>query len=51
MARWMEKTIKKKGRKWSNISVKKYHHKPGLGVRSGSVKLHKEVSATRAGSW
>ena len=34
-----EKTIRKNGRKWSNISVKKYHHNPGLGVRSGRVSL------------
>jgi hypothetical protein len=33
------KTIRKNGRKWSNISVKKYHHKPVFGVRSGSDRL------------
>jgi len=31
-----ENTIRKNGRKSSNISVKKYHHKPTLGVRSGT---------------
>lgn len=39
MMRPTEKTIKKNGLKWSNISVKKYHHSPGLGVRSGSKRL------------
>jgi len=34
-----EKTMRKNGLKWSNISVKKYHQRPGLGVRSGSVRL------------
>lgn len=34
-----EKTIKKKGLKWSNISVKKYHQRPGFGVRSGKRSL------------
>ena len=31
--------MRKNGLKWSNISVKKYHQSPGLGVRSGSVTL------------
>ena len=35
-----EKTIKKNGLKWSNISVKKYHHKPGFGVKSVNINLH-----------
>jgi hypothetical protein len=30
-----QKTPRKKERKASNISVKKYHHSPGFGVRSG----------------
>jgi hypothetical protein len=34
-----EKVIRKKGRKWSNISVKKYHHKPAFGVKSGRDNL------------
>lgn len=34
------KTPRKKGRKWSNISVKKYHHMPTLGVRSDTVNLY-----------
>ena len=34
-----EKTMRKNGQKWSNISVKKYHHNPGFGVKSGRVKL------------
>lgn len=34
--------MRKNGRKWSNISVKKYHHRPGFGVRSGNVKLLKK---------
>jgi len=34
-----ENTIRKNGLKWSNISVKKYHQSPGLGVRSGSWNL------------
>ena len=33
------KTTRKNGRKWSNISVKKYHHKPVFGVKSGKVSL------------
>jgi hypothetical protein len=40
-----ENTIKKKGLKWSNISVKKYHHIPGFGVRSGSMKPAPQVFA------
>jgi len=40
-----EKTIRKNGLKWSNISVKKYHQSPGLGVRSGSRNLMKKSSA------
>lgn len=32
-------TIKKKLLKWSNISVKKYHQSPTLGVKSGTVRL------------
>jgi hypothetical protein len=39
------KTIKKKGRKWSNISVKKYHQRPVFGVRSGRVSLWMRISA------
>lgn len=35
------KTIRKNGRKWSNISVKKYHQSPTLGVRSDSWKLRR----------
>lgn len=42
-----EKTIKKKGRKWSNISVKKYHHRPVFGVRSGRVKLEGELGVRK----
>ena len=34
-----ENTIRKNGLKWSNISVKKYHQSPGLGVKSGSKNL------------
>jgi len=34
------KTPRKKFRKWSNISVKKYHHIPMLGARSDTVRLH-----------
>jgi hypothetical protein len=37
MSKWTENTMRKKGRKWSNISVKKYHQTPGFGVRSGRV--------------
>jgi hypothetical protein len=33
------KTTRKNGRKWSNISVKKYHHRPVFGVNSGKVSL------------
>ena len=36
-----EKIMRKKGLKWSNISVKKYHHRPGLGVKSGNANLAK----------
>lgn len=39
MQKHTEKTIKKNGRKWSNISVKKYHHTPVFGAKSGSVSL------------
>jgi hypothetical protein len=35
-----EKIMRKNGLKWSNISVKKYHHRPGLGVKSGKANLH-----------
>lgn len=31
--------MRKNGRKWSNISVKKYHQSPGFGVKSGKVNL------------
>jgi len=34
--RCIEKQVRKNRRKWSKISVKKYHQRPGLGVRSGS---------------
>lgn len=34
------KTPTKKARKWSNISMKKYHPSPMVGVRSGIVRLH-----------
>jgi len=40
-----EKTTKKNGRKWSNISVKKYHQRPTLGVRSGSENWEPHVEA------
>jgi hypothetical protein len=33
------KTMRKNGRKWSNISVKKYHQTPVLGVKSGNDNL------------
>lgn len=36
MSKCIVNTIKKNGLKWSNISVKKYHHNPVLGVKSGS---------------
>lgn len=32
-------TVRKKDLKWSNISVKKYHHNPAFGVKSGSKNL------------
>ena len=41
-------TKRKNGRKWSNISVKKYHHNPGLGVRSGRVMLALRRSISRS---
>lgn len=34
--RWSQKTPRKNALKESNISIKKYHHKPTFGVRSGS---------------
>ncbi len=34
--RWIQKTPRKKFLNESNISMKKYHHKPTLGVKSGS---------------
>ena len=37
-------TMRKNERKWSNISVKKYHHRPTLGVRSGRANLRRFVS-------
>lgn len=40
------KTIRKNGRKWSNISVKKYHHNPVVGVKSGSVIVAPHVWET-----
>ena len=33
------KASRKKLRKWSKISMKKYHQRPMLGVRSGSSTL------------
>jgi len=45
--RWTLKTIKKKGRKWSNISVKKYHQRPVFGVRSGRVSVAPQVCGTQ----
>jgi hypothetical protein len=42
-----ENTIKKNGLKWSNISVKKYHQSPGLGVRSGSRNLSQKSTRMR----
>jgi len=54
MARCIENTIRKNGLKWSNISVKKYHQSPGLGVKSGSknpapqvFRTHPQPPATR----
>lgn len=54
IARWSENTAKKNGLKWSNISVKKYHQSPGLGVRSGSrnpapqvFRIHPQPPATK----
>ena len=38
-----ENTMRKNGRKSSNISVKKYHHRPGFGVRSGNRMLAPHV--------
>jgi hypothetical protein len=35
--------MRKKGLKWSNISVKKYHHNPVLGVKSGKFKFAPQV--------
>lgn len=35
--RCSQKTARKKARNESNISMKKYHHRPTLGVRSDSV--------------
>jgi len=34
---WSQKTAKKNCLKESNISMKKYHHSPTLGVRSDNV--------------
>jgi len=42
-----ENTIKKKGLKWSNISVKKYHQSPGLGVKSGRRRFIPQVFGTQ----
>ena len=50
MRRCTEKTMRKKGRKWSNISVKKYHHNPVFGVRSGRVKLNNTSSTMELGN-
>lgn len=38
-------TPTKKARKWSNISMKKYHPSPMVGVRSGIVRLRGGVSS------
>lgn len=35
-AMWSQKTPRKNDLKESNISMKKYHHNPTFGVRSGS---------------
>lgn len=35
-AGWAWNTNKKKARKWSKISAKKYHQRPMLGVRSSA---------------
>lgn len=43
------KTPTKKFLKWSNISVKKYHQTPTLGVKSDAVKLI-VVSCTDTGT-
>lgn len=54
-----QKTPRKKSRNESNISVKKYHHSPTLGVRSGrnsrtpyvaSKKCHEPESIADASS-
>lgn len=46
ISKWTENTTKKKGLKWSNISVKKYHQSPGFGVKSGKVSLAMVISQT-----
>ena len=43
-----QKTPRKKSRKASNISMKKYHHKPTLGVRSGSRRRTPYVAAKKS---
>jgi ribosomal protein L18 len=39
MSRCSWNTTRKKERKESNISMKKYHHRPTLGVKSGRRRL------------
>ena len=43
-----QKTPRKNSRNESNISIKKYHHKPTLGVRSGSKRRTPYVAARKS---
>lgn len=39
MTGWRAETARKKERKWSNCSMKKYHEREMFGVRSGMMRL------------
>lgn len=49
--RWSQKTPRKKCRKESNISMKKYHQRPTLGVKSGSKRWTPYVDWRNSHDW
>lgn len=48
ITRCSQKTARKKARKESNISMKKYHHSPTVGVRSDKVSWMPYVRAKKS---
>jgi hypothetical protein len=44
---WSQNTPRKNSRNASNISMKKYHQRPGFGVKSGSVSGVMKTAGTK----